>query len=68
MSTYLTAFYVGDYAGKEARVGKVPIRIFARNDTVERTETALQIAVKTVEFFTDYFGIPYQLPKLGKGV
>lgn len=65
MSTYLLAFVVGDLAHKQATTKDgVLIRAFATADNVKHVDFALDMAVKSLEFYNDYFGIPYPLPKL----
>lgn len=65
MSTYLLAFVVGDIAHKEATTKDgVLIRAYATANNVKHVDFALDMAVKSLEFYNDYFGIPYPLPKL----
>lgn len=64
MSTYLLAFVYGDLAYKEAKTKDgVVIRTYATPDNVAFTDFALDVAVKTLEFYNDYFDIPYPLEK-----
>lgn len=64
MSTYLVAFAYGDLRFKEAKTKDgVVVRAYATPDNIEFTEFALDVAVKTLEFFNDYFDIPYPLAK-----
>ena len=64
MSTYLLAFVYGDLKCLEAKTtGNVIVRTYATADNVEFTSFALECAVKTLEFFNDYFGIDYPLAK-----
>lgn len=64
MSTYLLAFIFGELEHKEARTHDgVVVRTYATPDNVKLTEFALDIAVKCLEFYNDYFGIDYPLPK-----
>lgn len=65
MSTYLLAFAYGDMGYKEAQTKDgVQIRVYATPDNVPFTQFALETAVRVLEFYNDYFGIPYPLPKL----
>jgi len=65
MSTYLLAFAYGELAHKRAKTKNgVEIRVYATPANVKLADFALDTAVKTVEFFENYFGIPYPLPKL----
>lgn len=64
MSTYLLAFAYGEMGYKEAVTKDgVQVRAYATQDNVQFTDFALDVAVKTLEFYNDYFGIPYPLPK-----
>lgn len=64
MSTYLLAFVYGGLGYKESKTkdGTV-VRIYATPDNVEFTDFALETAVKVLEFYNEYFDIPYPLPK-----
>jgi len=65
MSTYLLAFIAGDLHYKEARTKDgVSIRAYSTVDKIDQTDFALATAVKTLEFYNDYFDLPYPLPKL----
>jgi len=64
MSTYLVAFAYGDLRYREAKTKDgVVIRTYTTPDNIEFTDFALDVAVKTLEFFNEYFDIPYPLPK-----
>ncbi len=64
MSTYLLAFVYGEMAYKEAATkGGVAVRTYATPDNVGLTDFALNVAVKCLEFYNDYFGIDYPLEK-----
>lgn len=64
MSTYLLAFVYGELGYKEATTKHgVTVRTYATPDNVEFTSFALDAAVKSLDFFTDYFGIDYPLDK-----
>lgn len=64
MSTYLLAFVFGELEYLEAKTkGGVVIRAYATPDNVKHTKFALDVAVKCLEFYNDYFGIDYPLAK-----
>jgi puromycin-sensitive aminopeptidase len=64
MSTYLLAFVYGKLGHKEAVTKDgVLVRAFATPENVAFTDFALEVAVKCLEFYNDYFGIAYPLPK-----
>lgn len=64
MSTYLLAFVFGemDYLEAKTKDG-VLVRTYATPDNVKHTQFALDTAVKCLEFYNDYFDIPYPLAK-----
>lgn len=65
MSTYLLAFVYGEIEAKEAKTKNgTLIRAFATKDKIKQVNFALDTAVKCLEFYEDYFKIPYPLPKL----
>jgi aminopeptidase N len=65
MSSYLMAFAYGELAFKESRTkNDVVVRVYATPDKVNLTDFALDVAVRCLEFFEDYYGVPYPLPKL----
>lgn len=64
MSSYLLAFVYGEMKYKEATTRDgVVVRTYATPDNVELTDFSLDVAVKCLEFYNDYFDIPYPLPK-----
>lgn len=65
MSTYLLAFVVGDLHKKTAYTSQgVEVNVWATPvQSPDSLDFALDHAVKTIEFFDDYFDIPYPLPK-----
>ncbi len=64
MSTYLLAFVTGEMSHLEAKTKRGTIvRTYATPDKVELTQFALDCAVKTLEFYEEYFAIPYPLDK-----
>lgn len=64
MSTYLLAFVYGNIHFLEAKTKTgVVVRTYATSDNVQHTKFALDIAVKCLEFYDDYFAISYPLKK-----
>jgi len=65
MSTYLLAFVIGqlEYVEGKSKDG-VLVRIITTPGKKERAKFALSVAVKSLNFYNDYFKIPYPLPKL----
>ena len=65
MSTYLVAFVIGDLAHVEATAPNgTRVRVWATRGKEEQGRLALENAIRILEFFNGYFGIPYPLPKL----
>ncbi|MDP3963995.1 MAG: M1 family metallopeptidase [bacterium] len=65
MSTYLVACIAGELEWIEAKTKRgVAVRVITTPGKKEQGRFALQAAVNIVEYFDDYFAIPYPLPKL----
>lgn len=65
MSTYLLAFVVGDLQSISAKTKNgTQINVWSSKDHSKKDlEFALDVAVRTTEFFNDYFQTPYPLKK-----
>ena len=64
MSTYLLAFIFGDLGFTEAKTKDgVLVRVYATPDNVSYTKFALSCAVKSLEYYNEFFDIPYPLAK-----
>lgn len=65
MSTYLLAFIVGEFEYIEGRTNNgVLVRVFTTPGKKDQAKFALDVAIKSLEFYEDYFKIPYPLPVL----
>lgn len=65
MSTYLLAFVIGEFDFVEGKdKNGVLVRVYTPVGKKEQGEFALDVAVKTLPFYNDYFEIPYPLPKM----
>ena len=65
MSTYLLAFIVGDFESVEARGdNNTLVRVWTTRGKKEQGQFALETSVRLLEYFNNYFGIPYPLEKL----
>ncbi|XP_065349188.1 aminopeptidase Ey-like [Cloeon dipterum] len=64
MSTYLVAFVVSDFAYLESTPANTTFRVWARPDAIAQASYSLDIAPKVLDFFEDYFNVPYPLPKM----
>ncbi|KAF1499539.1 Endoplasmic reticulum aminopeptidase 1, partial [Eudyptula minor novaehollandiae] len=64
MSTYLVAFIVSDFKSISKITGHgVKISVYTVPDKINQAHYALDAAVKLLDFYEDYFSIPYPLPK-----
>lgn len=77
MSTYLSCFIVSDFkstsyafnngpSGSDINNGisLVPFKVYASPDQLSKTTYAGEVGQKIMEFYVQYFGLPYPLPKL----
>ena len=65
MSTYLLAWAVGqfDYVQGKTQHG-VTIRVFSPPGRADHGNFALDVAKRSLDFYDDFFGEAYPLPKL----
>ncbi|CAL8335416.1 unnamed protein product [Gadus morhua 'NCC'] len=64
MSTYLVAFVICDFRSVSATTSSgVKVSIYAAPEKLHQTHYALEVAVKTLDFYEKYFNINYPLPK-----
>ena len=65
MSSYLLAFVIGELHKKSARTKSgVEVNVWATPAQNENTlDFALDIATRSIDFYDDYFGVKYPLPK-----
>jgi aminopeptidase N len=65
MSTYLLAWVVGDLQKKTATTKSgVEVNVWSTLAHAENNlDFALDIATRTIDFFDEFFGVPYPLPK-----
>ncbi|MEQ2180611.1 hypothetical protein GOODEAATRI_002997 [Goodea atripinnis] len=67
MSTYLVAFIVCDFKSVSAATSSgVKVSIYAAPEKWMQTHYALEVAVKMLDFYEEYFNIRYPLPKQGE--
>lgn len=65
MSTYLLAFVVGKFEHIEKRTkSNILVRVFVTPGKKAQAEFALESACKIMDFYTEYFDIPYPIPVL----
>ncbi|KAM8960792.1 endoplasmic reticulum aminopeptidase 1 [Pelodytes ibericus] len=64
MSTYLVAFIISDFKSiSQVTDHGIKISIYATPEKIDQGAYALQAAVKLLDFYEEYFNIPYPLPK-----
>jgi aminopeptidase N len=64
MASYLNVFVAGELDLIESQVAGVQIRVIATKGKAEWGRYALESTAKILEYYNDYFGVPYPLPKL----
>src|SRR6202011_1636924 len=64
MSSYLNVFVAGELDLIETKVAETQIRVIATKGKAEWGRYALESTAKILEYYNDYFGAPYPLPKL----
>lgn len=65
MSTYIVAFVVGDFeACEEEMAGKTPVRVWSVKGKKHLTPFAMAAGVHSLNFFENYYGVPYAGDKL----
>ncbi|KAH7711631.1 peptidase family M1 containing protein, partial [Aphelenchoides avenae] len=64
MSSYLLAMVVSDFEYVEGHTKRnTRFRIWARRDALNETDYALAAGIKVLEYYEDYYDIPFPLPK-----
>lgn len=65
MSTYLLAFVVGEFEYIETKTNNgTLVRVYSMPGRSEQGRFALDVGKRSLEFYNEYFKIPYPLPKL----
>lgn len=66
MSTYLVAFVVCDFKSVTNTTRyKIPLSVFAPPTMIGQADYALKVASTIFDFYQDFFGVHYPLPKQG---
>ncbi|KAK5575734.1 hypothetical protein RB653_006868 [Dictyostelium firmibasis] len=64
MSTYLVAYIVGDLEYIEGKTkGGIRVRVYKANGVEGESEFALDTGIRAMDYFIDYFNVPYPLTK-----
>ena len=64
MSTYLLFFGLGEFDRATTKVGDVEMGVITKKGDLAKADFALKSAGPILEWYNDYFGAPYPLPKL----
>jgi len=64
MASYLNVFVAGELDSIETKASGTQIRVIATKGKAEWGRYALESTAQILEYFNDYFGVPYPLPKL----
>jgi aminopeptidase N len=64
MSSYLNVFVAGELDSIETQVAGTQIRVIATKGKAEWGRYALESTAQILEYYNEYFGVPYPLPKL----
>src|SRR5207253_7721991 len=64
MASYLNVFVAGELDLIETKAAGTQIRVIATKGKAEWGRCALESTAQILEYFNDYFGVPYPLPKL----
>jgi aminopeptidase N/puromycin-sensitive aminopeptidase len=64
MSTYLLALAIGDWQCLERTAAGIPVRVCAVPEKKEMGQFALDVAAHVLDFYQQWYGIPYPFGKL----
>ena len=64
MSSYLNVFVAGELESIESRSGPTELRVIATKGKAEMGRYALESTAQILQYYNDYFGVAYPLPKL----
>src|SRR2546423_850856 len=64
MSSYLNVFVAGELDLIETKAAGTQIRVIATKGKAEWGRYALESTAQILQYYNDYFGVPYPLPKL----
>jgi aminopeptidase N len=64
MSSYLNVFVAGELESIESRSGPTELRVIATKGKAEMGRYALEATAQILQYYNDYFGMAYPLPKL----
>ena len=64
MSSYLNVLVAGELDLIESRIGPTQIRVIATKGKAEMGRYALEATAQILQYYNEYFGVAYPLPKL----
>jgi aminopeptidase N len=64
MSSYLNVFVTGELDFIESRIGSTQLRVITTKGKAEMGRYALDASAQILQYYNDYFGVAYPLPKL----
>ena len=64
MSSYLNVFVAGELDFIESRSGPTQLRVITTKGNAEMGRYALEATAQILQYYNDYFGVAYPLPKL----
>jgi aminopeptidase N len=64
MSSYLNVFVAGELDLIESRSRSTQLRVITTKGKAEMGHYALEATAQILQYYNDYFGVPYPLPKL----
>jgi aminopeptidase N len=64
MASYLNVFVAGELDLIEGKSGDTQIRVIATKNKAGMGRYALEATAQILQYYNDYFGVPYPLPKL----
>ena len=64
MPSYLNVFVAGELDLIESRIGPTQIRVIATKGKAEMGRYALEATAQILQYYNEYFGVAYPLPKL----
>lgn len=66
LSTYVVAFVIVDFESYELKAPdyNIPVTVWARKELIPQTQVGQDVTLKSLAYFTDYFGIKLEIEKL----
>src|SRR6266699_3046952 len=64
MSSYLNVFVAGEFDAIETKAAGTQVRVIATKAKAESGRYALESTAQILQYYNDYFGVRYPLPKL----